>query len=136
MDARHISLALGRSGEEAAADYLQSLGWRIVERNFRTGSGEIDLIADDGRTVVFVEVKTRSSIQHGLPAEAVGPQKAQRLLRAAARYLSQTEQWHRPCRFDIIAIVGRPPQCTLYHLRHTVELSHALDRRHAHWQPW
>lgn len=128
--------ATGRLGEEAAVRHLLGLGWRIVARNFRVRGGELDIIAEDGGTLVFVEVKTRASTRRGLPGEAVTPAKARRLVHAACAYLTQAGAWGRPCRFDLVAVVGTRPPFAIDHLRHILDTSDALDRRHAPWQPW
>lgn len=101
--------ALGRYGEDLAAQHLAASGARVLARNWRCREGEIDLIAleADG-TVVFVEVKTRSGTGFGEPAEAVGPVKARRIRAVACRWLVE----HRPpgageLRFDVVAIVRR-----------------------------
>ncbi|HQJ35005.1 MAG TPA: YraN family protein, partial [Rhodoglobus sp.] len=78
--------ALGRRGEEIAARYLASRGLAIVERNWRCPQGEIDLIARDGGELVFVEVKTRSSVAYGHPLESITPVKLARLRRLAAAW--------------------------------------------------
>jgi putative endonuclease len=96
---------LGRRGEEAAALYLASLGFDILERRFRTAAGEIDIVAREGDTLAFVEVKSRSSVSCGRPAEAVGSRKRVRLLRAAALYLLGHGGPDQPCRFDVVEIL-------------------------------
>lgn len=96
---------IGAKQEEKACAFLQSKGLSILERNYYTRQGEIDIIAKDKKTLVFVEVKYRKSISAGLPQEAVDHKKQRRISRTAAHYLS----FHRlpfftPCRFDVIAI--------------------------------
>jgi putative endonuclease len=100
---------LGRRGEEFAARHLESLGYRIVERSYRRPSGEIDLVALDGRTVVFVEVKTRSSAGRGGPEAAVDRKKQVRLTRAAMAYLKRRRMLEQPARFDVVAVVWTSP---------------------------
>lgn len=78
---------LGQYGEKLAAEFLERRGFKIVERNFHTRWGEIDVIAQHGRSLHFVEVKTRSSAAHGEPEEAINYFKQQRLLGAAKMYL-------------------------------------------------
>jgi putative endonuclease len=95
---------LGREGEDRAAAYLSRQGYRVVERNYRTKSGEIDLIALDRDVLVFVEVKTRSTDAFGAPELAVTPQKQQRMVKAALGYLKQKALHQMPCRFDVVAI--------------------------------
>ncbi len=97
---------LGRAGEDAAARFLSSLGYRILARRYRVRAGEIDLVAEEGGTLVFVEVKTRSSLRWGSPGEAVDLRKRRRMARAAALYLSRVGAAERPCRFDIVEILG------------------------------
>ncbi|NUQ61235.1 MAG: YraN family protein [Pirellulales bacterium] len=95
---------LGRRGEKAAARYLRRLGYRIVSHSDRSGPGEIDLVAVDGRTVVFVEVKTRQSGDAGHPSEAVDDAKQRRLTRLALAYLKRHGLLEQPARFDIVAV--------------------------------
>jgi putative endonuclease len=95
---------LGREGEDRAAKFLVKRGYRILERNYRTRSGEIDLIALDQGVVVFVEVKTRTNNAFGAPELAVTPQKQQRMLKAALAYMKYKRLHQVPCRFDVVAI--------------------------------
>jgi putative endonuclease len=95
---------LGRSGEDRAAKHLASLGYRILERNYRIAQGEIDLIALDGDTIVFVEVKTRKSDAFGAPELAVDLRKQDHLIKAALVYLKRKRLSQMPCRFDVVAI--------------------------------
>lgn len=114
--------SLGEQGEAAAAGYLRGLGYRIVGRGVRTKLGEIDLVAVDGRTVVFVEVKTRRSDQQGRPSEAVDTGKQRRLTRLATAYLKRRRLLHCAARFDIVAVTwpdrGRP---RIEHFRNAFE---------------
>jgi putative endonuclease len=96
--------SFGAQGESAAAKYLRSLGYRILAHGLRTRLGELDLIALDGQTTVFVEVKTRSSREHGLPTDAITPDKQRRMTLAALGYLKQHRLLDRPARFDVVAI--------------------------------
>lgn len=93
----------GSWGEDQAAKYLKKHGYRIIERNYSCRFGEIDLIARKGRTVCFVEVKLRSSVQFGLPREAVTAAKRERLRKTALYYLSEHEL-DCPARFDVAEI--------------------------------
>lgn len=97
-------LALGRWGEEAAADFLRHRGMKIVARNLRTPVGEIDLIARQGKTLVFVEVKTRRGTAFGAPQEAVGPRKQRQIVRAAQWYLAGNGGHGLQPRFDVVAV--------------------------------
>lgn len=96
---------LGQRGERAAARYLKRKGYKIVARGDRLRPGELDIVAVDGRTVVFVEVKTRSSDRWGSPAEAVDLQKQRRLTRLAVTYLKRHGLLEYPARFDVVAII-------------------------------
>lgn len=95
--------ALGRWGEQLAVERLQDSGLQIVERNWRRREGEIDIVARDGRTVVFCEVKTRSSARYGVPAEAVTPAKLRRLRRLAVLWLAEHPGGDE-VRFDVVSI--------------------------------
>src|SRR4051812_36692675 len=100
---------LGDRGERAAARHLRRAGMRVLVRGYRTEQGEVDLIARDGDTLVFVEVKSRS---RGEPAEAVTPEKQRRLTLAALHFLRRHGLLEQRCRFDVVAIVwpgGRRP---------------------------
>lgn len=97
-------LPLGRAGERAAEKYLKRNGYRIVARNFRAAGAEIDLVAMDGDTLVFVEVKTRRSRIAGAPEEAVDERKQLRMRRAAEAFLVQYRAGDKDLRFDIVAV--------------------------------
>ena len=96
---------LGYLGERAAEKYLRRKGYKIVARGLRLRGGELDLVAVDGRTVVFVEVKTRRSIEHGLPVEAVDIHKQKRLTRGALYYLKRHGLLEYSSRFDVIGVL-------------------------------
>lgn len=96
---------LGRRGEAAAADFLRGLGYVILEQTVRKKSGELDLVALDGRTVVFVEVKSRRSDGRGTPGLAVDVAKQKRLTRAGLAYLKRHRLLEQPARFDVVAVV-------------------------------
>lgn len=96
--------SLGARGEAAAARYLKRQGYKVISRGGRSPFGELDIIAVDGRTVVFVEVKTRSSHDAGHPTEAVGRDKQQRLTRLALGFLKRHELLEHPARFDVVAV--------------------------------
>lgn len=100
-DPRH---RLGALGESAAESHLRSLGMEILARGWKSRRGEVDLVAEDGEVLVFVEVKTRSDDDHGSPAEAVTPRKRRRLAHAALDYLTRTGSGERPARFDVVEV--------------------------------
>jgi putative endonuclease len=111
---------LGDRGERAAARFLRRQGLRVLLRSYRTRSGEIDLVARDGDTLVFVEVKAR---RQGVPAEAVTPEKQRRITLAALHFLRKHRLLEQRCRFDVVAIVWpddrRKPQ--IDHIRNAFE---------------
>jgi putative endonuclease len=99
---------LGRWGEQIAADHLASLGYRIVDRNWRCPQGEIDIVARHRSTLVIAEVKTRRSIAFGHPFEAVTPAKLSRLNRLAFAWCAAHEGWHGRIRLDVVSVLGSP----------------------------
>lgn len=117
-----LNRLLGNRGEREAARYLKTKGYRILARQSRSRIGEIDLIALDGNTIVFVEVKTRSSLNAGHPAEAVTPAKQKQLTRTALEWLKRRNHLNSRARFDVIAITwrdGAPP--IVDHFQHAFE---------------
>lgn len=107
-------MKLGEKGEWHAAEFLRTKGYKIIEQNYKTGIGEIDIIANDGGTLVFVEVKTRESIAYGKPFEAVNYFKKRKIGEVALLYLKRLKEIP-PCRFDVVSIYyeqGRP-ECEL-----------------------
>ena len=102
---------LGADGERAAEEILRRQRYRIVERNYRCPVGEVDLIALDGKTVVFIEVKTRRGAGFGSPLEAVDDRKQRQVSRAAQYFLSVHRLHDRAARFDVVGVRwedGRP----------------------------
>ena len=99
----------GAAAEALAAQYLQERGVAIVARNYRCRGGEIDLIGRDGDTLVFVEVRLRSSAAFGGAAESIGARKRKRLALAAAHYLARIGR-EPPCRFDAILLASLEPR--------------------------
>src|SRR5690349_19701563 len=104
MKAAFSPKPLGRRGEDAAARYLKRLGYVIVARGHRDNIGEIDLVAIDGRTVVFIEVKTRTTHDAGHPADAVDDAKQRRLTRLALSYMKRHDLLECKARFDVVAV--------------------------------
>jgi putative endonuclease len=94
-------------GETVARRYLEELGFRIVEKNFACPLGEIDLIAQEGEVLVFVEVKARRSARFGAPAEAVHGRKQRQILRVAEAYMRE-RRLRVPCRVDVVAVEFSP----------------------------
>lgn len=121
--------SLGYSGEQQAARYLQRLGYRILARGHRQRLGEIDLIALDGRTLVFVEVKTWRRGDIGDPSEAVDERKQERLTRAALVYLKKRHLLEQPARFDVVSVVWPAPEAKP-EIRHFINAFEAVGK----WQ--
>ena len=105
MDKRQ---ALGRRGEDIACERLRNEGYIIADRRFRTRCGELDIVAWDGRVLVFVEVRARSGCRFGTPLESVTWQKRQRLSAMAAAYVGARRLAGTACRFDVVSIVQQP----------------------------
>lgn len=99
---------MGAWGESQAEEYLIAHGLVLIERNFRTRYGEIDLVMQHEDQLVFVEVKTRSNVKFGLPEQSVTPVKQEHLLLAAQQYLADHPDASDNWRVDVVAIVGRP----------------------------
>jgi putative endonuclease len=95
----------GMKGEEIAVRVLKKSRYKILERNFRTPVGEIDIIAREKKCLVFVEVRTRSSVEFGLPQETVVARKRDKLCKAARWYLQKEGGESGDCRFDIVAVL-------------------------------
>ena len=104
---------MGKSGEDLAVAELERRGYAVLERRYRTRHGEIDIIARDGETTVFVEVKARRTAEFGTAAEAVTAQKQRRLASMALDYLTRHRLSNRPCRFDVVAIDGEGAERTI-----------------------
>jgi putative endonuclease len=109
-------LSLGRWGEEEAVRFLRRLGMTIVERNLRTPVGEIDIVARQGKTLVFVEVKTRRSDAFGTPQEAVGPTKQRQIIRTALWYMGDGKGRGMQPRFDVVAVRPEPQGARVEHI--------------------
>jgi len=110
-------ISLGKEGEELACRHLERLGYRILARNYRGRRGEIDIVAEERGTLVFVEVKSRSGPLFGHPLEAVTRRKQEQLGRVAQEYLAVTDAHRaRPIRFDVVGVLmapGLPPSLDL-----------------------
>lgn len=109
-DVRH---AVGAYGEHVAVQHLMGAGLTVLARNWRTATGEIDVVARDGDVLVMCEVKTRRGLGFGTPAEAVDRRKVARLRRLAAEWLALTGVRPREVRFDVVEVYfrpGRPPR--------------------------
>ena len=98
---------LGAKGEGIAVRYLKSRGYRILERNYRIRLGEIDIIAEQGADLVFIEVKTRSDTLFGSPFDSVTAPKQRQLSKVALEYISKHGCHNRPARFDVVGVLLR-----------------------------
>ena len=107
----------GAWGEKLALRYLERRGYRLVERNYRTRYGELDLILREGDTLVFVEVKLRRGLGFGDPIEAVTPRKQTTIRALAEQYLSDRDPAFDAIRFDVVAILVEGDQPRVHHLR-------------------
>lgn len=96
---------LGDRGERAAVRFLKRQGYRIIAKQYRNNYGEVDIIAQDGKVFVFVEVKTRTSINDGQPFEAVDLRKQEKITRVALAWLKQYGRLEQPARFDVVSIL-------------------------------
>lgn len=113
---------LGKKGEEMAAFYLQKKGFQILARNYRQKTGEVDIIAMEKQTLVFVEVKTRTNTRFGQPFEAVTLKKQAQLSRIALDYMSRNKLLDQAARFDVISIlIPKDRTAEIEHLRNCFE---------------
>ena len=107
---------MGKRGEDMAVAYFKRNRFRILERNFRIGRAEIDLIACKDELMVFAEVKTRSSLNFGFPETMISEGQIERIMHAAEVYLFR-ENWTGQVRFDLVAVVIQGPNSQLCHFR-------------------
>jgi putative endonuclease len=108
---------LGDLGEQKAVEYLLEQGFVILERNYRAGHGEIDIVAQEGEYLVFVEVKTCHSTSFGEPEAWVTPLKQKRMISAARKYRIHHQVWDADCRYDIIAFRFANDKMLINHIR-------------------
>lgn len=117
MYERHV---LGRKGEEIATDYLQSIGYTILEKNFLCRQGEIDVIALDGNYIVIIEIKSRTNAVFGLPSDAVTKQKLKHMLKAAAYYLYTRHLENANVRIDVVEVYIKKDKYQVNHLKQII----------------
>lgn len=127
-------LLLGRTGESIAEIVMLANGYTIIDKNWRIGHLELDLICEKGEEVIFVEVKTRSSAKFGGPSGAITPRKTAKLIKAASAWLSLNDAWHRPCRFDVICLTGKNTYSLEYYYN-AINMAGACSGGNATWQP-
>ena len=112
----------GLYGQHAAEKLLQNKGYQIRDKNYRIKSGEIDIIAQVGNTIIFVEVKYRRGLRFGYPREAVGHAKQQKILRTALYYISRHGFEHHDFRFDVIEVLEDNGQTTINHIENAFDV--------------
>jgi len=112
----------GKRGEDIAVAYLKNRGYRIIERNYKCLFGEIDIVAKDGDTVVFVEVKSRKSEKFGDPQGAVGWEKQKKISRISLKYLEEKHLYPCDARFDVVAIKMLPAGSIVELIQNAFEL--------------
>ncbi len=109
-------MKLGAFGEEAASAYLKKRGYQIIQKNFRCRAGEIDIIAADGETIVFIEVKTRRTLTYGLPCEAVTPLKRQHIKRVISYYVLLKGLSEKQLRIDVMELYIKEEKVYIHHI--------------------
>jgi putative endonuclease len=114
-------LKLGQKGESLAVAHLQDKGYSLLQQNFRTQSGEIDCIFQDGEELVFVEVKTRTNAAFGSPLEAVDRRKWQQITRVAQEYLALHKGFDLAVRFDVVGVTTGRSTTHIDHIKNAFE---------------
>lgn len=117
MYSRHI---LGKNGEDKAVKYLEKQGYTIIERNFLCRQGEIDIIALDEKYLVFVEIKSRTSAEYGLPSESVTERKKKHMLKAIQYYLYKRNLENVDIRIDVIEVYVKDEKYTINHIKQII----------------
>ena len=114
---------LGNAGENLAATFLENHGYKILEKNYRIRTAEIDIIAEKDGAIIFVEVKTRSNIRKGTPAEAVNLRKQKKIIEAASVFLQDENFCECACRFDVIEIISAGKDFKINHIENAFEVT-------------
>ncbi len=117
--------ALGKSGEKLAVAFLKKKGYRILSVNFRTRSGEIDIIAEHKNIIIFIEVKSRSTDSFGSPVQAVTPRKQRQISKVALEYISIHNFFDTDARFDVISIYYQNKKAVIDHILNAFELNYS-----------
>ena len=117
MYKKHV---IGKFGEDEAAKYLEQQGYKILDRNFNCKRGEIDIVALDKKEIVFIEIKSRTNREYGLPAEAVTKKKIEHILKTAEYYLFVRNLQKEPARIDVIEIFIQNNKIKINHLKQVV----------------
>jgi len=113
--------SLGRRGETVAISYLKKQHIKILETNFRTKFSEIDIIAKEGDTLCFIEVKTRRSLKKGLPRESVTPSKQKKIILGATQYLKDNNMLNHRVRFDVVEVVQENGTLSINFIKHAFQ---------------
>ena len=116
----HIKKELGNIGEQIAVEYLEKNKYQILERNFYCRQGEIDIIAKDNQEIVFIEVKTRTSINFGKPAESINEIKQKHMYKAAKYFLYKTKRLDDFIRFDVIEVLISNGKFNINHIKQII----------------
>lgn len=116
-------LEFGKSAETTAADFLKTQGYKILERNYRTKFGEIDIIALDKKVICFIEVKARHSLELGAPQEAVFARKQRQISKAAICYLKTNRLLEQSARFDVLTLLSKDNSEEISLIKNAFELS-------------
>ena len=121
--ARPLKDRVGHAGEVAALTYLKEQGFRILARDWRSRLGQIDIVAEDGDTLVLIEVKARRGVGFGTPEEAVDERKQRKLRMLLELYRAQTHRQKQPCRIDVIGLLmdGAMTVTKTEHIRDAVQ---------------
>lgn len=116
MEERALRRAFGGEAEEVAVGYLERQGYRILARNFLCPYGELDVVAEQGETLCFVEVRMRSHAAWGDPSQTVSGRKQRRVVKAALHYLFQQRRSDWAIRFDVVSVLGRGEKAQVEHI--------------------
>lgn len=116
----YINQEIGKRGEKKAEEYLKKSGYKILEKNFYSYFGELDIVALEEKTIIFIEVKTRSSLEYGLPSEAVTKLKIKHMYKTAEYYLYKRNLYGMDVRFDVIEIYIKNNKTQINHLKQVI----------------
>ena len=121
----NLSQRFGQKAEDLAARHLKRRGYKILTRNYRTRAGEIDIIAREGKSLVFIEVKGRQSTRYGSAKAAVTPRKQRQVTKVALWYLKETDQMDAKARFDVVAVTQTGADARIEIVRNAFQISPA-----------
>lgn len=130
------SKQLGDAGEDAAEKFLKNSGFKILQRNWRQGRWEIDIIALEKDVLVFFEVKTRTHGGISSPIDAINVRKKNAMLKAITMYLTQYKLWSKACRIDILCLEWNGETFSIEHYRNAFDFYASDKAAQNMWQPW